>query len=109
MGCSVGIAAGHASNVGANGPGRAPTSCVLARVRWGNVGRVAGVAAVVGLVVAWPRLGGGALVAPGGPAVPVVADPVGPDAVPRGKPTRRGAGHGAPEAARRPATSVPPR
>jgi hypothetical protein len=45
------------------------------RVRWGNVGRVAGAVAVVALVVAWPRLGGDPLVAPGGEVVPLVARP----------------------------------
>jgi hypothetical protein len=27
------------------------------RVRWGNIGRLAGVVLLVGLVAAWPRLG----------------------------------------------------
>jgi hypothetical protein len=43
------------------------------RVRWGNVGRVAGAVAVVALVVAWPRLCGDPLVAPGDEVVPLVA------------------------------------
>jgi hypothetical protein len=43
-----------------------------ARVRWGNVGRAAGVAGAVALVVAWPRLGGPPVALPGGEAVPVV-------------------------------------
>src|SRR5215210_2600350 len=101
MGCSVAIAASHASNVGANGPGRSPTSYVLARVRWGNVGRVVGVVVAVAVVVAWPRLGGDALVAPGGAAVPVVvATPV-PDAGPGGHDTAPPEGVVGPEAARR--------
>jgi hypothetical protein len=58
------------------------------RVRWGNVGRVAGAAAVVALVVAWPRLGGDPLVAPGGVAVPLaMPDPPAPP--PRAVPRRR--------------------
>jgi hypothetical protein len=43
------------------------------RVRWGNVGRVLGVVGLVGVVVAWPRLGGDAVVVPGDDAVPIVA------------------------------------
>jgi hypothetical protein len=43
-------------------------------VRWGNVGRVIGLVALVAAVVAWPPLGGGAIVAPGGEAVPLVAE-----------------------------------
>jgi hypothetical protein len=45
------------------------------RVRWDNVGRVAGAVAVLALVVAWPRLDGDPLVAPGGEVVPLVAGP----------------------------------
>ncbi|MCW3066861.1 MAG: hypothetical protein JWN32_4033, partial [Solirubrobacterales bacterium] len=41
------------------------------KVRWGNVGRVAGVVAAVGLVVAWGRLGSRPQALPG-PARPVV-------------------------------------
>jgi hypothetical protein len=60
------------------------------RVRWGNVGRVAGAVAVVALVVAWPRLGGDPLVAPGGVVVPLATpNPSDPPAPPRAAPRRR--------------------
>src|SRR4051794_8810598 len=73
MGCSVAIAAGHASNVGANRRSCAPTRCMRGRGRWGNVGRAFGVAALVAVVVAWPRLDGGEVVLPSDGAVPIVA------------------------------------
>jgi len=60
------------------------------RVRWGNVGRVAGAAAVMALVVAWPRLGGDAVVVPGGAAVPFVAGSPRPAPTPRVMPTPAG-------------------
>src|SRR5262245_63934662 len=49
---------------------------MVARVRWGNVGRACAAAAVVALVVAWPRLEGAAPRLPGDGVVPVVAGPV---------------------------------
>jgi hypothetical protein len=58
------------------------------RVRWGNVGRVAGAVAVVAVVVAWPRLGDDPVVVPGGDAVPLA--PVAPSRTPRVVPTPTG-------------------
>jgi hypothetical protein len=55
------------------------------RVRWGNVGRLAGGVAVVALVAGWPRLAGEAPVVPRGVAVPVEVDD---EVVPPGKPLR---------------------
>jgi hypothetical protein len=43
------------------------------RVRWGNVGRASGLAGLVALVVAWPRLGSTPPELPADEAVPVVA------------------------------------
>ena len=45
-----------------------------ARVRWGNVGRAAGVVALVALVVAWPRLGAPAVKLPRDAALPVAGE-----------------------------------
>jgi len=49
------------------------------RVRWGNVGRACALVAAIALVVAWPRLDGGAPVLPGGEAVPVADGEAGVD------------------------------
>jgi hypothetical protein len=48
---------------------------LVRRVRWGNLGRAAAVVAVVGAVVAWPRLGPAPPRVPSGAAVPIVAAP----------------------------------
>src|SRR5262245_15797432 len=63
---------------------------LLRRVRWGNLGRVAGLAVVVVLVVAWPRLEPAPPKLPGDGARPVVVD--GRGSAPRGekeRPVRR--------------------
>ncbi|MGI8779332.1 MAG: hypothetical protein ACR2L8_04005, partial [Solirubrobacteraceae bacterium] len=51
---------------------------MLWRVRWGNVGRAAGVAGLVALVVAWPRLGSPEPELPGDAATPVAEATVAP-------------------------------
>jgi hypothetical protein len=83
------------------------------RVRWGNVGRAVGTVALVALVVAWPRLGGDALVAPDDSAMPLAtprpapatrATPTGPGTAQVGKVRERaGAGHEAARSPRKPA------
>src|SRR4051812_28535431 len=76
MGCSVAIAAADGSNRGANPHGPRPTRTMPARgqrrrVRWGNVLRAAVAVPVLGLVIAWPRIGGGEQALPDDRAVPV--------------------------------------
>ena len=44
---------------------------MLRRVRWGNVARLAGVPALLALVVLWPRLAGEPPAVPRGAPVPV--------------------------------------
>src|SRR4051812_36451053 len=51
---STGAGAGRGAPVERLGDGVKPR--LVARIRWGNVGRLAAVLAVVALVVAWPRI-----------------------------------------------------
>ncbi len=67
---------------------------MLRRVRWGNVARLAGLPALLALVVLWPRLAGAPPVVPGGAPVPVAPGGADAGAAPGEEQPASGAGAG---------------